>query len=183
MKIEDYANQEMPSARLGAIDSFLVEREERRAIDCFQEAVDAIILYGTSKRLDESEFLGRLLMLGLVSATEGYVRRVLSACIEICPIARSKASLKTINLGGMLWHGKEGFSRSAFEHMSFTSTEEIKRSFREFLDFNLDDKLFKSIWNNMKAFVIYAMALFMGMDFCRAAMRCNWILRNTKIQR
>lgn len=146
MKIKDYANQEMPSARLGRLEEFFSEKDERRAIDFFQEAVDAIVSYGTVERLDENDFLGRLLMLGLVSATEGYVRRILSNCIEICPVARSKAASKMINLGGMLWHGKDGFSKSAFEHMSFASTDEIIKSFREFIDFKMEDGTFKSIF-------------------------------------
>jgi hypothetical protein len=111
----------------------------------YQNSVGELLRYGSPDRLAQSSFLGRLLVRGIVSAAEAYFRAVLSSCIELCPIAQSIASKKTINLGGLLWHGHVGFSRSAFEHASFTSKEELVRACREYLGISLDDSTFKSL--------------------------------------
>ncbi|TBZ27490.1 hypothetical protein [Rhizobium leguminosarum] len=88
--------------------------------------------------------LGRLLLLGLVSEAESFFRSILAACLEVCPICQKAAGEKQVNLGGVLWHGKDGFSRSAFEHMSFSSKNELKSGAQQFLDFKLDDAKFKA---------------------------------------
>jgi hypothetical protein len=87
--------------------------------------------------------MGGLLLLGLVSASEAYFRGVLSLCMMLCPICQSNAAKKTINLGGLLWHGHANYSRSAFEHYSFTSRDELRKACDGFLGFKLRDSEFK----------------------------------------
>jgi hypothetical protein len=74
-----------------------------------------------------------------------HFRATLSACIELCPVAQAGAAAKVINLGGLLWHGKKGFSRSAFEHASFTSREELVKACKDFLSIKLNDTKFKAL--------------------------------------
>jgi hypothetical protein len=142
MDIADYVNDLPPSSRLGSLDDFLREEALASPVDMYQRSITQILRYGTRERLLESDFLGRLLVIGIVSATEAYFRAILSSCIEICPVAQSIASEKTINLGGLLWHGRAGFSRSAFEHATFTSKDELTRACKQYLGIELDKRIF-----------------------------------------
>lgn len=121
------------------------EVEMPSPIDFYYTRSREIILYGTTTRLDEMERLGGLLLLGLISSAEGYFRSILSITLDICPVCKSTAAEKQINLGGVLWHGKEEFRRSAFEHMSFTSGKELISAAKGYLDFNMKGGTFDSI--------------------------------------
>lgn len=145
MDFVDYVNELPPSSRLGALGDYLSEVELGCPVDMYQRNVAKILLYGTQKRLAQSDFLGRLLVIGVISSAEAYVRMVLSACLEFCPVSRAIASRQNIHLGGLLWHGQEGFSRSAFEHASFASKEEITNACKKYLGVPLDDQTFKSL--------------------------------------
>lgn len=114
-------------------------------IDFYRKNSRDIINYGTSVRLNEMDRLGGFLLLGLISSAEGYFRSILSASLDICPICKNTAAEKLINLGGVLWHGKKEFRRSAFEHMSFTSSKELATASRGFLGFELKGSIFNSV--------------------------------------
>lgn len=143
MEFSDYVNELPPSSRLGSLGDYLREETLGSPVDMYQRSAADILRYGTPRRLQESDFLGRLLVIGIVSAAEAYFRAVMSSCIELCPVAQSTASKKAINLGGLLWHGQAGFSRSAFEHASFTSKDALVKSCKDFLGVQLDDRVFK----------------------------------------
>ncbi|NNM56492.1 hypothetical protein [Acidocella sp.] len=145
--IADYANTLPPSSRLGSVADMLSEEDLPSPVDMFRRSIIQILQYGTEPRLEENGFIGRLLALGVVAAAEAYFRAVLSACIELCPVAQSGAASKQINLGGLLWHGKEGFSRSAFEHASFASGDELIRACKDYLSIKLEDSKFKILLN------------------------------------
>lgn len=143
MLVQDFANDGAPSVRLGTIESLLKAERPANPIDSYRSSVKEMLTYGSVERLAKNDFLGRLLVLGLVSAAEGYIRSIMGACIEMCPVARTVASIKQIQLGGLLWHGKDGFSRSAFEHLSFAGKKDIMNGFREYLGILLEDGIFK----------------------------------------
>lgn len=145
MDLADYANDVPPSARLGVLSSYLSEQNVAAPIDMYRRGISEILGYGTPNRLRSASFLGRLLALGIVSAAEGYIRAVLAECIELCPVARAAAAKKNISLGGLLWHGKAGFSRSAFENFSFASRDELVKVCRDYVGLSLDDTSFRSI--------------------------------------
>jgi hypothetical protein len=145
MNVVDYVNELPPTSRLGPLGDYLREESLDAPVDMYYRSIREILRYGTPERLLDSDFLGRLLVIGIVSAAEAYFRAILSACIELCPLARSAASKRTINLGGLLWHGQSGFSRSVFEHASLASKDELTRACRDFIGINLDDKIFKSL--------------------------------------
>jgi hypothetical protein len=146
MDIADYANSAPSSSRLGRLDQYLEAATLPPApIDQYWQSVSSILRYGTEERLSSTRFLGRLLLLGIVSASEGYVRGILAGCLEQCPHCRSHASKQQVHLGGLLWHGQSGFSRSAFEHSSFCSKDEIKSAYNKYLNVDLKDSNFQSI--------------------------------------
>lgn len=115
------------------------------AIDFFVKNSRQIIHYGTPYQLKRMNSLGGILLLGLISSAEGYFRSILSAALDICPVCKSTAAEKQINLGGVLWHGKEEFRRSAFEHMSFASSKELKVATNGFLGFEMKGSIFNSV--------------------------------------
>lgn len=113
MDAADYVNSLQPAGGL-TLDASLFEREGTASpIDVYWARIGETLSYGTFDKLADNDFIGRLLLLGIVSAAESYFRSILSIAMEICPLAQAGAHEKTINLGGLLWHGKSGYSRSA----------------------------------------------------------------------
>lgn len=151
MDIEDYVCIAPPTENLSDLSDCMQEIEMPSPIDFYIKNSREIIHYGTQARLDEMNKLGGLLLLGLISSAEGYFRSILSSTLDICPISKSTAAEKQINLGGVLWHGKEEFRRSAFEHMSFTSAKELTSVAKNYLGFDMKGSIFKSILQDFDA--------------------------------
>lgn len=147
MIIQDFANAAAPSTRVGLLTGFFAEEDLEAPVDMYLSTARSMLNYGTEERLKENLFIGRLLFVGVISAAEAYFRGVLSSCMEICPVCRRAASqnAKQIHLGGLLWHGREGYSRSAFEHHSFTSKAELAKAVHDFLGVKLEDGVFKAL--------------------------------------
>lgn len=141
--ISDYVNEAPSSNSMGTDHSFLVEIDLPCPIDAYIDYSRSLLTYGTEEKLQENKHLGGLLLLGAVSAAEAYFRSVLSLTLESCPISREHAAEKQINLGGVLWHGHSEFRRSAFEHLTFCSKEDITKAARQYLKFDLKDSSFK----------------------------------------
>lgn len=148
MDLEDFVCSAPPTANLTGMGACMKELEMPSPIDFYIKNSREIINYGTPQRLGEMSKLGGFLLLGLISSAEGYFRSILSATLNICPICKSTAAEKQINLGGVLWHGKEEFRRSAFEHMSFTSAKELTSASKGYLGFEMKGSIFKSILND-----------------------------------
>lgn len=145
MDVADYVNSLQPGGRL-TLDASLFEPDNNaNPIDVYLARISETLLYGTAERLSGNDFIGRLLLLGIVSAAESYFRSILSIAMELCPVAQAGAHDKTINLGGLLWHGKTGFSRSAFDNSSFASSKELKRAAKDFVGFELTPADFQDV--------------------------------------
>jgi len=146
MDIEDFANDPPHSHRITVLSGFLVaDGGKKSPVDQYLNSQREILLLGSKEMLEAHNVLGRLLIVGLVSAVEAYVRAILSACLELCPVCRKHASKQNIPLGGVLWHGVSGFSRSAFEHNSFASRDELTSAFKKYLNLDLPDKRFGTV--------------------------------------
>lgn len=145
MKIEDYVCSAPPTTSLAGLANCMSEIDIPAPIDFYFHRSREILNHGTQDRLQDFHMLGGLLLLGLISSAEGYFRSVLSTTLDICPISKNTAAEKQINLGGVLWHGKDDFRRSAFEHMSFTSGKEITSAAKGYLGFDMKGSAFNSI--------------------------------------
>ncbi|MDU9002765.1 hypothetical protein [Sedimentitalea todarodis] len=143
LSILDYVNASPSSSSIGSVDAFLQEIRSPSPIDAYVKHSRSLLEYGTPHRLSQNPHLGGLLLLGSVSAAEAYFRSILSATLETCPISRQVAAEKQINLGGVLWHGYSEFRRSAFEHLSFSSKDEIAKASKGYLRFALKDSVFE----------------------------------------
>lgn len=143
MSIADFANELPPGARLSNLADFLVEENQVSPIDAFTVRIKEILDYGTVETLDTNRHVGRLLLLAVVAAAEAYFRAVLSASMELCPLSQAGASEKAINLGGLLWHGHQRFSHSAFDNSSFSSAQELRKATRDYVAFSLEESIFR----------------------------------------
>lgn len=145
MKIEDFVFTAPSTTSLSGLENCMYEIDTPAPIDFYLINSRDIIQYGTPFQLNQMNKIGGLLLLGLISSAEGYFRSILSATLDICPICKNTAAEKQINLGGVLWHGKGEFRRSAFEHMSFASGKDITSAAKGFLDFEMKGSIFKTI--------------------------------------
>ncbi|GMG84000.1 hypothetical protein LNKW23_32140 [Paralimibaculum aggregatum] len=143
VEIHDYVNEPPQSTRMAGLSGMFSEVSIVSPVDQYLRSARSLIAYGTDKRLRENDFLGRLLLLGVISASESYFRSILAHCLEMCPVCKKAAGEKSVNLGGALWHGQSGFSRSAFEHLSFSSADELKKATNGFLGVKLEDAKFR----------------------------------------
>lgn len=151
MKIEDYVCSAPPTVGLAGLGNCMKEIDTPSPIDHYLRSASEIVQYGTQTRLGEMSKLGGLLLLALISAAEGYFRSVLSASLDICPICKNTASEKQINLGGVLWHGKDEFRRSAFEHLSFASSKELTSATKSYLGFEMKGSVFNTMLKDFDA--------------------------------
>ena len=56
-------------------------------IDSFYSYIGSLVPLGKEEKPKASDVLGKVLMLGIVSATEHYFRAVLAGSIRVCPFA------------------------------------------------------------------------------------------------
>lgn len=144
LSVKDYVNEAPSSNAIGSVDPYLSEVDLPSPIDAYIGYSRSLLGFGTSGNLSANPHLGGLLLLGVVSAAEAYFRSSFSFALEVCPIAREVSAEKQINLGGVLWHGQSEFRRSAFEHLTFCSGEDVKRHAFGYLKFKMRDAEFSA---------------------------------------
>jgi hypothetical protein len=106
-------------------------------IDEFYTTRTSILKCATPDLLKNADFLAPLMLVGLVSAVEHYIRTLFSRLITICPLSKKHSAEKSINLGAVLWHGACDAERGAFEHLSFSDAEPIRKACRDFLGYEI----------------------------------------------
>lgn len=110
-KIQDYVAQE-PHKECSPIDEYYQE---------IREVTSAF----SAKCLSEKPWLGSILTVAIVSATENYFRNLLSRVLKVCSDSQKNASQQNINFGSVLWHPSNVIERGAFEHISFSGSDKI----------------------------------------------------------
>lgn len=127
------------SARVADISKYVtrVPPSKISPIDIFFNSTMDILRAASPSLFTNHPALGPLMLVGFVSATENYFRDVFARIISICPIAQESAAQQMISLGTVLWHGGQLPERGAFEHISFTSSENVKTTAKRFLDYEV----------------------------------------------
>lgn len=149
--IRDFVNRSPTTPSLGNISSYVVEFTEQSPIDDFISARTELLRLANSDAMRSSQRLGQVAFIGFVSAFENYCRGVLCGCLNLCPNSQGKASEKNINLGGAIWHGGTGsLNRSAFELKSFADCTELKKTFWDYVGFELSDDIFSSVLSDFE---------------------------------
>lgn len=141
-----FAQSAPGSAALSESTSYVCVSDYQNPVSSFNNSKTQIVKAANSSAVENFPMVGRLLIVGAVSAFEGYCRGILSGCLTMCPISQARASDKNINLGGAIWHGAKGdFNRSAFDNKSLADVKELKSTFKEYLNFELDVATFKDL--------------------------------------
>lgn len=120
------------------IDAYVlkVKANNDSAIDKYYAATEAILLQAPPSFFQTfPSQISALLYIGLISATENYIRDVLGFVLSVCPIARKKAAVQKVQLGSFLWGGAELHRRTAFDFISFSSSENIGDALAKFAGF------------------------------------------------
>ncbi len=123
------------AVKIANVDAYATgaPRPQSSPIDGYYGVATSIVQVATPSLLATHPSMGALLMVGLVSATENYFRDILANIIAWCPIARDASSQEKIGLGTVLWHGGRLVERGVFEHVSFTSSDNVKSTIRKFV--------------------------------------------------
>ena len=93
----------------------------------------APLTLGTADALANSETLGRLLLLGLVSGAEVYFRSAIVGTLRVCPVCRMHAANQTIAFGALDYYGVDEIEWGFFEAASLASADEVIRATRRLL--------------------------------------------------
>ncbi len=94
------------------------------------EYVEATIVLGEPAQLSAHPALGRLLVLGFVSAVDDYFRRVLAGVVHICPNARRRVADRTIPFGAFDYYDAADSALALFEFQSFASVKDVRSATR-----------------------------------------------------
>lgn len=108
-------------------------------IDGFLDAAAHILQLGLPAELTKSPTLGRLLVLGLVTAVEGYVREILFGVISTCPLSRRSVEDQHVALGALDHYGAKELARGIFEGASFAGESEILKKTKLICNINWRD--------------------------------------------
>lgn len=136
MNWKDCVNKPVGNERVQDIQSYLVRSiiTYKAPIDEFYIEVKRIIRYGSNiQMLEENDFLGPLLYVGIISKTENYIREILSACISLCPICKSATANRSVSLGSMMWQKNGEFEKGIFENISFSDSSAIRKELKNCL--------------------------------------------------
>lgn len=96
-------------------------------VDLYYSRVEALVVRAQKAQQENEEELIPLLFLRLVSATESYVRDLLSRLPAICPIIWSKCSDQQMPLGAAFHYEKATLAVATLEHVSFSTKGEVQK--------------------------------------------------------
>ena len=96
-------------------------------IDTFFRTNLSLLRIGTSSALTADENLGGILLLGLVSNFEAFIKEILSNLIRLCPFCRKNSSKQTISFGAFDYYGADNIEASLLERVSIATEGELKK--------------------------------------------------------
>lgn len=106
-------------------------------IDEYYDAAESITVLGTAEQLVASEELGRLILLGHVSAVETYVRGALVRLIGVCDATRAHAGSQQLALSSIYYYKSEDVALGLFDRISLAGYDEIKKAVKRVADFDI----------------------------------------------
>jgi hypothetical protein len=109
-------------------------------IDEFIRHVAHVITLGSTNALDDSQTLGRLLVLGLVTGCETYFRRSIVGILNLCPVAKESASSHLVPLGAVDYYAADEVPLALFDGKSLTGYREIQKATRDFTGIELPNR-------------------------------------------
>lgn len=139
-KIQNIQNycRDMHDINNSPIDAFYVERDKILSV-C--KDVDLLAEY---------EVLGPLLYVGIISATENYLRDIFAKCIKMCIICRKQIADHNISVGSIMWQQGKLVEKGIFENISFSDGSQIKKELKKCL--KIEIKPADLVWSLLEEF-------------------------------
>ncbi len=138
---KECVNRSAGNEKIQDIRTYLKRQTEtyKSPIDRFYTEVKKIIGFCTDIRiLEENDFLGPLLYVGIISKTENYLREIMIDCIKICPICKNATANHNISFGSVVWQRNGDFERGVFENESFSDISIVKKELRNCLHIEIE---------------------------------------------
>lgn len=128
-------SQSVGTERLGNIADYISFETPSHAscLDDFYLETRKIMALATPDSLINSDWLGSLYAISIVSCTENYFRNIFCHILKICSDSQKYAAKNQINLGSVIWHPNEVVERGAFEHISLASAENIIQTTKKYI--------------------------------------------------
>lgn len=102
-------------------------------IDDFYTQVAALIPLGKEQELKVNTALGKVLLLGVVSATEHYFRALISGLVHVCPVVRKQAASFRLSFGALDYYRREDLGLALLEHVSLATAGEVRKQTQNLL--------------------------------------------------
>lgn len=109
-------------------------------IDDYYEYIGDLMTLGDEARLEASDVLGRLLLLGLVSGVEQYFRSIIAGVLRMCPISREVAADQMIHFGALDHYGVEGVEAALFDASSLADAAEVRKRTHKLIGFQIAER-------------------------------------------
>lgn len=132
-------SQNVGAERVSNLNDYvsIVSATEKSPIDQFYSEMQNILSLFPPQSWTGNNWIGSLSSIAIVSIVENYYRQVFSKILKVCIDSQKKASGNNINLGSVIWHPSNEIERGAFEHTSLASSDNINKTSRQFIDFDL----------------------------------------------
>lgn len=140
---KECVNKMTGNEKIQDIQSYLKSEADiyKAPIDRFYIEVRKIIQFCTDIQvLEENDFLGPLLYVGIISKTENYFREIMVECIKICPICKNLVVNHSVSFGSVEWQKNGDFENGIFENLSFSDASAIKKEMKNCLRIEIKDK-------------------------------------------
>ena len=133
-------NQNIGLQRINDINKYIDYSDvtDMSPIDRYYHVIEDILKIAVPDFLSNHPSMGALFLIGIVSATENYIRDLFGQILHICPISKSKSSSQNVSLGSVLWHGNCYIERGAFEHISFANPDTIINKCNNYIGYKFD---------------------------------------------
>lgn len=133
-----FAGEDSQTSTIEDIESYFKYEKIDNPINEFQNSFVDLIKYAKPEVFNGPSFIGRLLVVNLVSYTESYIKSVISELLKICPISLESSCKKSINIASILWGGEEQLKYSAFENDSVAAENSIIKNISTYLSINIE---------------------------------------------
>lgn len=135
--LEVSRSEESVTLDVGALCQHASAAEES-PIDEYYDHAKALLLRSVDPSFSGEQALMRLLLLGAVSLTENYFRRVLAGLVVSCPVAREHASSSMLALGAVYYYPSDAIGYALIEGSSMSGSKEVKAQTRNVCGIDLN---------------------------------------------
>lgn len=102
-------------------------------IDDFYTHVALLIPLGQEQVLQSNAALGKVLLLGVVSATEHYFRALIAGLVQVCPVVRRQAAPLPLSFGALDYYRQEDLGLALLENVSLATAGEVRKQTQRLL--------------------------------------------------